>query len=218
MGESLNPTLLTRVSNVLRPDFTRTVRARRVAAGLLVALAALSALHDDPAATDVVVAAGDLGPGTSLQADQLRLEKRSATVLPEGALTAIPPIIGATVAGPVRRGEVLTDIRVIGSRLAGLSAGPDARMVPLRLADAAVADVIRPGDVVDILGSGTAAAGTAGPARPRPLAVGAVVVSVTPAATAPGGGNRVVLVALPAPAATALAGAALTQEVTVAIH
>ena len=39
MGESLNPTLLERISRTLRPDFTRTVLARRIAAGLLVVLA-----------------------------------------------------------------------------------------------------------------------------------------------------------------------------------
>ncbi|NBP86015.1 MAG: flagellar biosynthesis protein FlgA, partial [Mycobacteriaceae bacterium] len=88
MGDSLNPTLLNRISRAVRPDFARTILARRIAAGLLVVLAALSALRADPdgSETDVVVAAGDLGPGRALKADLLRLEKRSATGLPDGAL------------------------------------------------------------------------------------------------------------------------------------
>ena len=86
-------------------------------------------------------------------------------------------------------------------------------MVPLNLADAAVLDVIRPGDVVDVLGA--PAADTA--AQPRMLAAAAVVVLVS-AAAAGHGNDRVVLVALPAAAATAVAGASLVQTVTLTIH
>ena len=48
MGESINPTVLDRVSRAMRPDFTRTIAARRIAAGLLVILAAALALRPDP--------------------------------------------------------------------------------------------------------------------------------------------------------------------------
>jgi hypothetical protein len=124
-------------------------------------------------------------------------------------------VVGKTLAGPSRRGEVLTDARVLGSRLTGLAAGPDARVVPLHLADAAVLDLIRPGDVVDVLGAPSAETD----AHPRVLAGNAVVVLVSAAATTPGAGNeRVVLIALPAPAANALAGATLVQTVTLTIH
>ena len=220
MGDSLNPTVLNRISRALRPDFARTAPARRLAAGLLVVLAGAAALRADPAATiaDVVVAAEDLRPGVHLSADHLRLEKRSAATLPDGALLDIAPVLGATLAGPARRGEVLTDVRVLGSRLAGLAAGPDARVVPLHLANPALAEVIRAGDVVDVLGSGTAAGLAESAARPRVIAANAMVVSVT-ARSAPGGtDDRVVLVALPATAATALAAASLVQDVTVTIR
>ncbi len=74
MGESLNPTLLSRFSRALRPDFTRTVLARRIAAGGLVVLAGVAALRPDPADadTDVVIAAHDLSPGVTLTADDVR--------------------------------------------------------------------------------------------------------------------------------------------------
>lgn len=124
-------------------------------------------------------------------------------------------MVGATLAGPVRRGEILTDARVLGSRLAGLSAGPDARAVPLHLPDTAVLDLIRTGDVVDVLG----AAASDAQARPRVVAANAVVVLVSAKSKTVGAGNeRVVLVALPAAAAHALAGATLVQAVTLAIH
>ena len=216
MGESLNPTLLERISRSLRPDFTRTARARRLAAGLLVMLAGVAALRPDAGDVqrEVAIAARDLRPGTPLTADDFRMENRSAATLPDGAHSD-SAIIGSTLAGPARRGEVLTDARVLGPRLAGLNAGPDARVVPLHLADAAVLDLIRTGDVVDILGAPSADAN----ARPRVIATNAVVVLVSATAKTIGSSNdRVVLVALPASAAHALAGATLVQTVTLTIH
>ena len=191
--------------------------ARRTAAAFLVLLAAAAALRPDPAGayTDVVVTVRDLSPGRTLTDDDVHMEKRAIPTLPDGARTELDPVLGATLAGPARRGEVLTDARVLGSRLAGLAVGPDARVVPLHLADAAVPDLIRTGDVVDVLGAADAAA----QAHPRVIATNAVVVLVSAAAKAPGvGGDRVVLVALPAASANALAGATLVQTVTLTIH
>ena len=53
---------------------------------------------------------------------------------------------------------MLTDVRLLGSRLAESTAGPGARIVPLHLADSALIDLVRVGDVVDVL---TAPAGDA---------------------------------------------------------
>ena len=182
----------------------------------MVVLAGISALRPDPAdaVRTVAVAVQDLSPGMPLTVDDIRLEKRSAATLPDGAHTDLS-IVGATLAGPTRRGEVLTDARVLGPRLAGLSAGPDARVVPLHLADAAVLDLIRTGDVVDVLGAASADAAN----RPKLVATNAVVVLVSAKSKTIGASNdRVVLVALPAVAAHALAGATLVQTVTLTIH
>lgn len=217
MAESLNPTLSSRFRRLLRPDFTRTMLARRIAAGGLVVLAGVAALRPDPAdeRSAVVVAAHDLSPGITLTHSDVRVETRSTTSLPDGAHRALDTVVGATLAGPTRRGEVLTDARILGSRLAGLAVGPDARVVPLHLADAAVLDLIRPGDVVDVLGAPVA--GT--DAQPKVLADNAVVVLVSAQQKAAGAGDqRVVLVALPALAAIMLAGATLVQTVTLTIH
>ncbi|MGV0990662.1 MAG: SAF domain-containing protein [Mycobacterium sp.] len=217
MGTGLNPSALERIARALRPDFTRTVRARRIAAGLLVLLAAAAAVRPDPAGAHslVAVAARDLSPGIALTVQDVRIEQRPTATLPDGT-QAVDQVVGATLAGPARRGEVLTDARVLGSRLAELSAGRDARVVPLHLADSAVLDVIRTGDVVDVLGAASGA-----DAHPRLVAANAVVVLVSPdgpTAARSSGNDRVVLVALPAAAATALAGATLVQTVTLTIH
>jgi Flp pilus assembly protein CpaB len=212
MGDSLNPTVLSRISRAIKPDFARTVLARRIVAGVLVLLAGVAAWRPDPHSTsrEVVVATRDLAPGITVTPDDVALSSRPAGTLPDGAVTTLDAAVGATLAGPSRRGEILTDARVLGSRLTGLSVGPNARTVPVHLADAAVLDLIRPGDVVDVLGAPSADS----TARPRLLAVGAVVVLVSAAA----GDGRVVLVALPAAAAHTLAAATLVQEVTLTIH
>lgn len=217
MSDPLNPTLRERLSRAVRPDFARTVLARRLAAGVLVLLAAAIALRPDPAGVyaEVAVAATDLRPGVTLRAADIQLQRYPAAAVPDGAVTDTGRLAGSTLAGPVRRGEVLTDARTLGPRVAELNAGPDARVVPLRLSDTAVLEVIRTGDVVDVLGAPTADR----EAKPQVLAVGAVVVLVSPESTRPGSaGERVVLVALPRAAAIAVAGAGLVQSVTLTIH
>jgi len=215
MGESLNPSVLSRLIHDWRPDWTRTMAARRVAAAALVVLAAVAALRADPHGdqVDIVVAARDLSPGIELTAADVRLEKRSAATVPDGASVTVDTVVGSTLAGPARRGEVLTDVRLLGPRLAQLAAGPDARIVPLHLSDTGLLDLVRPGDVVDVLAAADDVIG------PRVVATDAVVVLVSEKQKGPGtGGDRVLLVALPAHAANDVAGATLTQAVTLTFH
>jgi Flp pilus assembly protein CpaB len=218
MGESLNASVTSRLVHGLRPDWTRTVAARRAAAGALVVLAAVAALRSDPDGdqTDIVVAARDLSPGIELAAADVRIETRSAATVPDGSQSRVDAVVGSTLAGPARRGEVLTDVRLLGPRLAESAAGPDARTVPLHLADTALLDLIRPGDVVDVL---AAPKDDVDDATPLVVATDAIVVLVSEKQKAPGtGGDRVVLVALPAHAANDVAGATLMQTVTVTFH
>lgn len=218
MRESLNPSAVSRASRWLRPDWTRTVLARRIAAAGLVVLAGIAALRSTPDhdRTVVVVAARDLRPGAALTNDDVRLENRSAATVPDGSAANIDTVIGARLAGPARRGEVLTDVRLLGTRLAESSAGRGARLVPLHPADPALAELVRPGDVVDVVaapGKGDIDAH----AGPRIVATNAVVVLVSGKQKTPSD-DRVVLVAVPAGTATAVAGAALAQTVTLALH
>ncbi|WP_236743072.1 SAF domain-containing protein [Mycobacteroides franklinii] len=214
----LDPTALQRISTAFRPGWARTTLARRIAAAILVLFAAVLAFRPDPAndRADVVVAAHDLPPGTILTDDDVRVEKRSATILPDGVSTNSGAIIGATLAGPVRRGEMLTDLRVLGPRLAESAAGKDARIVPVPLADAATVDMIRTGDVVDILTVADHGPGASeSPPEPTVLATDAVVVLVSPKPVTKGvGTERVVMVALPPQQANRVAAIALVQAIT----
>ncbi|OBI76320.1 SAF domain-containing protein [Mycobacterium sp. E740] len=220
MGHPLDPSPIHRLAEMLRPDWTRALLARRIAAGLLVLLAAVAALRPDPddQLVAAVVAARDLSPGRELTADDVRLENISATTIPDGLQSDVDAVVGTTLAGPARRGETLTDVRLLSPRLAEAAVGPTARIVPLSLHETAVLDLIRPGDVVDVLAAGPQAAAETD-ARPRVVATDAVVVLVSEKSSGVAGGSgRVVLVALPAHAANDVAAATLIQTVTLTLH
>lgn len=218
---TLNPSLLSRISTVWRPDWTRTVLARRVAAGGLVVLAGIAALRSNPDGdrVDVLVATRDLGPGTALTAADVRVESRSAATVPDGSQADPRTVLGATLAGPTRRGEVFTDVRLLNSRLAESTAGPGARIVPLHLTDDALVDLIRAGDVVDVLAAPANEPAPLAPAASRVIATDAIVVLVSARSKLQSSeGDRVVLVALPARVANTVAGSALGQTVTLTLH
>jgi Flp pilus assembly protein CpaB len=222
VGESsLNPALLRRLSTSLRPDWSRTVLARRIAAGGCVVLAGIVTLRSNPAGdyAEVLVAAHDLRPGTALGADDVRLERRLAATIPDGSQADIGAVVGSTLAGPTRRGEVLTDVRLLGSRLAESTAGPGTRIVPLHLADGALIDLVRAGDVVDVLAAPSTGAQGDAPTATKVVATDAVVVLVSAKQKLQGAdSDRVVLVALPARVANTVAGSALGQAVTLTLH
>ena len=195
--------------------------ARRVAAGGLVVLAGIATLRSNPDgdSADVVVAVRDLRPGAALTADDVRLEKRLATTIPDGSQADLGMVVGSTLASPTRRGEVLTDVRLLGSRLAESTAGPGARIVPLHLADSALIDLVRVGDVVDVLAAPTGDAPAGTQAVTKVVATDAVVVLVSAKQKVQAAdSDRVVLVALPARVANTVAGSALGQTVTLTLH
>lgn len=216
MRQSLDPTPFERFSAALRPDWSRTVAARRTAAGVLVLLAAVAAVRSDPRGerSAAVIAVRDISPGVELTTDDVRVDHLASSTLPDGAMADLASAVGSVPAGPIRRGEVITDVRLLDSRLAEASAGPDARIVPLHLTDGALLDLVRTGDVVDVL-----AASADGDAAPRVVATAAVVVMVSPRSkSATAGEDRVVLVALPADTANRVAAATLSDAVTLTFH
>lgn len=201
-----------------RPPWLDGLLMRRIVAAALTLLAAVLFIRGDPAAerADVVVAARDLAPGQLLQPSDLRRAPRESGTLPAGVLREAAPLIGATLTGAMRTGEIFTDLRVIGPRLAAAATGlRDARIVPIRLADSAVAEIVRAGDRVDVIGAEERSG-----ARPaRTLASDAAVVLVS-AGESRGRGDteRVVLAAMDAEHATIVAAASLYTALTVVFH
>ena len=197
-------------------------RRRLLSAGLLAGAAAF-ALHvlapPPPRGVEVVVAARDLPAGAALQPRDVRLVSRPAGAVPEGALVTVPDAAGRAVASPVRRGEVLTDVRLVGpSLLDGL--GPGLVATPVRVADADAAALARAGDLVDVLAAATSAGSAGGQAR---LVASAVRVLSVPRPASGGigtgaGEGALLLLATSPPTAARLAGAAVTDRISVVVR
>ena len=198
-------------------ELSRTVRRHRalLAAGLAAAAVAtaLPTLAPTPVATVSVVAAlHDLLPGSPLTAADLTVLSLPATAVPSGVLTAMGSAVGRAVAGPVRRGETLTDVRLLGAGL--LTGGAGLVAAPVRLADPATASLLHAGDRVDVLAAATEATGPPGPATT--VASGLTVLAVPAAGEGDGEGALVVLAATPGLAAR-LAAAAVRSRLSVTL-
>jgi Flp pilus assembly protein CpaB len=129
------------------------LRHRRPLAALFAGLAvllALGALRAEPPGRAVVVAARDLASGTVLGADDVRPVKLPESAVPEQSAQDVDAVVGRTVAGPMRRGEVVTDRRVLNAdRMSGF---PDGTvLVTVRLADADALSSLGVGNRVDVV-------------------------------------------------------------------
>lgn len=198
-------------------------RRRLLTAGLLAgAMAfALHVLAPPPAPViGVVVAARDLTAGSELADGGARVVDRPATSVPAGALTAVPA--RAVLAAPVRRGEVLTDVRLVGpSALRGL--GPGLVAAPVRVADAEEAALLHVGDVVDVLAARPAIDDTGDTDDTARLVASAVrVLSVPTPDDGPlsvgASDGALLLVATTSPTAARLAASAVTDRLSVVLR
>ncbi len=126
----------------------RRLIAATLAAGAVFCLARVVA-PAQPEVSAVVVAARDLTGGTVVRADDVRTVQMPPDVVPAGAFSAEAAALGASVAAPMRAGEPLTDRRVLGAALIdGYPAGTVAS--PVRIEDADVVALLRPGDRIDL--------------------------------------------------------------------
>ena len=151
---------------------SRTLR-RAFAAALLIA-AGVIAVTGRPGSTvgvQVLAAARDLPAGTIL--DRADLTTLAVSAVPDGVLREAADGIGRLLAGPVRRGEVLTDVRLVPA--GGPNPGPGRVAVLIRPADAGTADLLSPGMHVAVLAVAENGQATV-------LAADAVVLAIPPPA------------------------------------
>lgn len=141
-------------SSVLRRRVRRAVMRHRplLVATLLAAalVAAVVAVRPPAPPTEPVAVAGrDLISGQVLTADDVTAVEMDPELVPVGAHSPANIPFGRLVAGPVRRGEPLTDVAVVGPGLAaGLPAGHVLTSVSVRTpADA----LVRSGDLVRVV-------------------------------------------------------------------
>ncbi|SDF13319.1 Flp pilus assembly protein CpaB [Blastococcus fimeti] len=199
----------------LRRPRSPAVLARRIAAVLLAVTAVALALRPGPPAgaaapeaVPVVIAARSLDAGRALGADDLALSNYPAATAPAGVVADPDLLIGRVLAGAVRPGEPLTDARMVGP---GLTAQlPEGQVAaPVRLADLAVAALVRTGDRVDVLATAP------GAAEAELLASGVRVLAAGGSGEDPAAG--LLLVAVDTPTAARLAAAATSSTLTVSL-
>lgn len=180
------------------------LRRRRLLAALLTCVAVgagLSVASAPPVETEpVLVAARDLPAGVALSPDDVvSVEFRPGTV-PGDAIGEAGGLVGRLLAAPVRSGEPITTVRLVGADLAATQPGRQA--VPLRLPDPGMVALLEVGDLVDLIAAdpedgavSTVASGVpvlalpaddeGGTAATSGLPGGLVVVGLTPAEVAP---------------------------------
>lgn len=202
--------LLRPVSSSLRRARRRVLLHRRGLAALAAGVAVLlgvQATRPAPAPTVAVwAAARALQGGALLGEASLTRVQVPPDLVPDGAVTDPAEIVGRPLAAPVARGEVLTEVRVVGPDLA--QAYPGSTAAPVRFADAEVVDLLRPGDRVDVVAAPQDGNGSA------TVVVSDVPVVAVPrpaeqsyAAAAPG---RLVVLAIPSAEAATVAAATAT--------
>jgi Flp pilus assembly protein CpaB len=98
--------------------------------------------------TTVVTAKAQLSGGTVLSSADLVLDKVVAADVPEGVLTDPNDLIGKTLTAPVAAHQMMTRLTTTSAPAA---VPPGHVIAPVRLADAALAGLLRPGDVVDVV-------------------------------------------------------------------
>jgi Flp pilus assembly protein CpaB len=198
-------------------QFTRAVlwHRRLLAAGLAAAAVALAmhAVEAEPETVPLVVAARDLPGGSLLQrSDLVTIDVLPATV-PAGVVASIDAAVGRLLAGPARRGEPVTDVRLVGPSLVQ-GWGDDLLAVPVRIADPGAVSIARPGELVDLIAAPVNGQGAAGP-----IATGVPVLAV-PADTDGGlhADGALLVVAVTAAQAADLAEATVTARISVAVR
>lgn len=175
----------------------------------LAALAGLRAVVPPPVeTTQVLVAAHDVPAGTVLTASDLT----TAAVPPElvpGGVPDLSDAVGRTTTGPVRRGEPLTDARLMGPSL--VAGYPGRTAVPVRISDPGAVGLLRAGDRVDLVATdpGTGAVDQVADDVP-------VLVIPAPGEDYPGGG-RLIVVAVDPANTQAVAAASATRYLSVAM-
>ena len=188
-------------------------RHRAVLAGGLAAAAVAGALGvlapTPPPQVQVLAAARDLPAGAVVTSDDLAPLALPASAVPTGALVEAAAVVGRLVAGPVRRGEALTDVRLLGAGL--LTAGSDVA-VPVRVAEPATTALVQSGDRVDVL-----SAPPQGAASAQVVAAGLTVLAVPALPDDAAEGALLVVAAQPSVAAR-LAAAAVTGRLSVTVR
>lgn len=170
-------------------------------------LAAMRAVAPPPPETvELMVAARDLPAGATIGEGDLRAMAVAEDVVPR---EVVDEPVGATLAAPLREGEAVTDVRLVGPGLT--AAAPGTTAVPVRFSDAGQAALLEVGDRVDVLATDPQERTTS------TVSYGAVVLAVPASDESDGAlAGRVVVLGVPDSDVQQLTSSAVTTFVTYA--
>jgi Flp pilus assembly protein CpaB len=147
-----------RLADRLRPLRRAVLRRRRLIAALLTGVAVAAGLHvaagPAPATVPVLVAARDLPAGAQIAEVDLETVRFAPGSAPEAV--ADDPV-GEVLAAPLRSGEPVTDVRLVGPELT--VGRPGLVAVPVRLPDPGMVALLDVGDRIDLLATDPQAGG-----------------------------------------------------------
>jgi Flp pilus assembly protein CpaB len=156
------------------------------------------------------VAAHDLASGAVLTPDDLVARRYPTAVAPAGS---VPDPVGRTLAAPVRAGEPVTDVRLVAPSV--VVGYPGRVALPVRVADADAAALLRVGDRVGLVAADPRRGTASYVAVDVPvLALPGVAADTSATAQLPG---RLVVVAVFPSDVGRIAGAAATALLSVVI-
>lgn len=201
-----------RLAALLRPVRRAVLARRRLLAAALTAAAVAAGLQataaPPPARVAVPVAAHDLPAGTVLAAGDLRTAHFAPGSVPEGVASDAR---GRTLAAPLRAGEPVTDVRLVGPALT--DGYPGLAAVPVRLPDAEMAGLLRVGDRINLVAADPQGSGA------EVVAAGVPVLSIPEAASDTGSSGltgRLVVIGAPPTQVAAIADASVRTFLTIA--
>lgn len=199
-----------RLRRVRRALLVRRRGLAAVAAAVAVALG-LQATSPRAAPTATVVAATrDLPAGSLVTAGDVAVRSLPPEAVPAGAVVSAAALLGRTTAGPVREGEVMTDVRVVSGTI--LDGYPGRVAAPVRIADAGAVALLRVGDTVDVV-----AADPQGRREAVTVAERAAVVALPRAGDSALASGGLVVLAVTADTARSLAAAAVSGYLSVVL-
>lgn len=116
--------------------------------------------------TRVWVAAQDLSGGAALTAADVRAEQLPRADVPDDALPGDRSPVGLVLGAPVRRGEPLTDLRILTINLVAATGEADDLAVSVRVTDGPAAlALVKPGERISVIAAIDSDLGIAGKAR-----------------------------------------------------
>jgi len=136
-----------------RTSLMRHLRRRqRLLVAVLLAIAAVclaQILRPQTETTRVLVAVRDIPALAQIGPDDVAARALPAEAVPATGLTDPAVAVGRRPVGPISAGEIIT-----AGRIAGTAIPTGRTAVPVRFDDDAIASVLSPGDVVDLVADG----------------------------------------------------------------